>query len=98
MQQQSIGFAQTVVEHYTVKFRSLTDNEIARYVAKEQPLHCAGSFMREGLGISLFEALGTSKKRPNHFDGTTSDSTVSYFKNAEYSSPLMLTHLNLHIS
>jgi len=57
VQQQSTGFAQTVVEHYTVKFRSLTDNEIARYVAKEQPLHCAGSFMCEGLGISLFEAM-----------------------------------------
>ena len=57
VQQQSTGFEQTVVEHYTVKFRSLTDNEIARYVAKEQPLHCAGSFMCEGLGISLFEAM-----------------------------------------
>jgi MAF protein len=57
VQQQSTGFEQTVVEHYTVKFRNLTDNEIARYVAKEQPLHCAGSFMCEGLGISLFEAM-----------------------------------------
>ena len=57
VQQQSTGFEQTVVEHYTVKFRSLTDNEIARHVAKEQPLHCAGSFMCEGLGISLFEAM-----------------------------------------
>lgn len=57
VQQQSTGFAQTVVEHYTVKFRSLTHNEIARYVALEQPLQCAGSFKCEGLGISLFEAM-----------------------------------------
>lgn len=57
VQQQSTGFAQTVVEHYTVKFRSLNHNEIARYVALEQPLQCAGSFKCEGLGISLFEAM-----------------------------------------
>jgi len=30
---------------------------MARYVAIEQPLDCAGSFKCEGLGISLFEAI-----------------------------------------
>ena len=57
VQQQSTGFVQTIVEHYTVKFRNLTDDEIARYGALEQPLQCAGSFKCEGLGISLFEAM-----------------------------------------
>ena len=33
------------------------EDEIARYVAAEQPLDCAGSFKCEGLGISLFEAI-----------------------------------------
>ncbi|EEY44515.1 nucleotide-binding protein implicated in inhibition of septum formation [Vibrio mimicus VM223] len=28
-----------------------------RYVEAEQPLHCAGSFKSEGLGIALFERL-----------------------------------------
>ena len=31
--------------------------EIRRYVAKEQPLDCAGSAKSEGLGIALLEAL-----------------------------------------
>ena len=40
-----------------VRFRTLTEAEIRRYVAKEQPLDCAGSAKSEGLGISLLEAL-----------------------------------------
>ena len=40
-----------------VLFRALDHAEIARYVAAEQPLDCAGSFKAEGLGISLFEAI-----------------------------------------
>jgi len=44
----------------TVRFRTLTDTEIARYVDAEQPYDCAGSFKCEGLGISLFEAIETS--------------------------------------
>ncbi|WMJ68059.1 Maf family nucleotide pyrophosphatase [Stenotrophomonas sp. 24(2023)] len=40
-----------------VRFRVLAPAEIARYVAAEQPLDCAGSFKCEGLGISLFEAI-----------------------------------------
>ena len=40
-----------------VRFRNLSDAEIRRYVAKEQPLDCAGSAKSEGLGISLLEAL-----------------------------------------
>lgn len=39
---------------YSVTFRSLSDDEIQRYIEKEQPLNCAGSFKCEGLGISLF--------------------------------------------
>src|SRR5690606_10067390 len=41
----------------TVRFRALSDGEIARYVAAERPLDCAGSFKSEGLGIALFEAI-----------------------------------------
>jgi septum formation protein len=41
----------------TVRFRTLGQTEIERYVAAEQPLDCAGSFKCEGLGISLFEAI-----------------------------------------
>lgn len=57
VQQKSSGFEQTLVEHYKVKFRKLSLDEIERYVALEQPLHCAGSFKCESLGISLFEQM-----------------------------------------
>jgi septum formation protein len=42
-----------------VRFRTLTDAEIARYVELDKPLDCAGSFRSEGLGIALFEAVET---------------------------------------
>ena len=42
---------------FRVQFRQLDSEEIARYVAREQPLDCAGSFRWERLGISLFERL-----------------------------------------
>ncbi|MCU4412508.1 Maf family nucleotide pyrophosphatase [Acinetobacter sp. WU_MDCI_Axc73] len=51
------GFEKTLVEHYQVKFRELTLGEIERYVRREQPLQCAGSFRCEGLGISLFQSM-----------------------------------------
>lgn len=40
-----------------VRFRELTDAEIARYLDKEDALNCAGSARAEGLGISLLEHL-----------------------------------------
>lgn len=51
------GFEHTLVEHYQVKFRQLTLAEIERYIEIDQPLHCAGSFKCESLGISLFEKM-----------------------------------------
>ncbi len=41
----------------TVRFRELSEAEIARYVELEQPFDCAGGFKAEGLGISLFERI-----------------------------------------
>jgi septum formation protein len=40
-----------------VHFRVLPSKEISRYIEREQPLDCAGSFKCEGLGISLFERI-----------------------------------------
>ncbi len=51
------GRRRTHVDHTHVRFRELNAAEIARYVEREQPLDCAGSFKCEGLGISLFEAI-----------------------------------------
>jgi septum formation protein len=40
-----------------VTFRTLDDAAIARYVALETPLDCAGGFKSEGLGITLCESI-----------------------------------------
>ena len=40
-----------------VTFRPLTEPEVERYLLRETPYDCAGSFKAEGLGISLFEAV-----------------------------------------
>ena len=49
--------AQAVVEPFRVHFRSLSRAQIERYLDREQPYGCAGSFKSEGLGISLFSRL-----------------------------------------
>jgi septum formation protein len=43
-----------------VKFRELDQATIERYIAKEQPLDCAGGFKSEGLGITLCESIDSS--------------------------------------
>jgi septum formation protein len=40
-----------------VVFRTLKPEEIDRYLEREQPYDCAGSFKAEGLGIALFKAI-----------------------------------------
>jgi len=40
-----------------VAFRRLDEGTIARYVAREAPLDCAGGFKSEGLGIALCESI-----------------------------------------
>jgi septum formation protein len=40
-----------------VRFRSLSDSEIERYLDREDALSCAGSAKSEGLGISLLDYM-----------------------------------------
>lgn len=47
--------ALTIPTH--VIFRHLSDEEINRYIRRDNPLDCAGSFKMESLGISLFERI-----------------------------------------
>lgn len=57
-----LGPERTVREHtetVTVSVRTLTPEEIERYVRLDQPLDCAGSFKVEALGISLFSAVNS---------------------------------------
>ncbi len=61
------GAVQSRVEPFEVHFRTLSEEEIAAYLSREQPWNCAGSFKSEGLGISLFDKL--SGRDPNTLVG-----------------------------
>ena len=56
---ESGGFQSKVVET-KVRFRSLKQWEIERYVETEDVLGCAGSAKSEGLGIALLESISGS--------------------------------------
>jgi septum formation protein len=51
------GIRMVHIDTTTVFFRTLTGQEIERYVERERPFDCAGGFRAEGLGISLFESI-----------------------------------------
>ena len=51
------GIRMVHIDTTTVFFRSLTEQEIERYVEVERPFDCAGGFRAEGLGIALFESI-----------------------------------------
>ena len=42
-----------------VRFRKLTDTEIKRYLDREQPFDCSGSFKSEGAGITLVHRISS---------------------------------------
>ncbi|MFN9719208.1 MAG: Maf family protein [Planctomycetota bacterium] len=44
----------------TLRMRALSLSEIHRYVDRDQPFDCAGSYQIESLGISLFDAIETT--------------------------------------
>jgi len=48
------------VDTTRVGFRTLDDATIARYVAAESPLDCAGGFKSEGLGIALCQSIDST--------------------------------------
>ena len=51
------GRSQAALDHTRVVFRELADTEIDRYLEREHPLDCAGSFKSEAAGITLFERI-----------------------------------------
>lgn len=55
--QSDSGSNESHLDITTVHFRKLSAEEIARYVARERPVNCAGGFKAEGLGITLFERI-----------------------------------------
>lgn len=53
----SPGHETSAMDTTRVAFRRLDEGEIERYLAREKPYDCAGSFKSEGLGISLLERI-----------------------------------------
>ena len=51
----SSGAMQSLVEPFTVHFRTLSDETIENYLQKERPYNCAGSVRSEALGVALIE-------------------------------------------
>lgn len=51
------GDGSSHVDLTTVHFRPLSEAEIRRYLAREEPYDCAGSFKAEGLGVVLMDRL-----------------------------------------
>ena len=51
------GLNRSALDHTRVVFRELTNAEIDRYLERERPLDCAGSFKSEAAGIGLFERI-----------------------------------------
>jgi len=51
------GKVLTAMDETVATLRDLSDAEIDRYIKAENPMDCAGSFMVEKLGISLFERV-----------------------------------------
>lgn len=73
------GNTQARVIPFMVAFRNLSDDEIERYLAKEQPYNCAGSAKSEGLGIALIERM--TGDDPNALVGLPLIALVDMLKN-----------------
>lgn len=73
------GTMQMDLAETQVSFRQLSDDEIERYLVKEQPYHCAGSAKSEGLGIALISRIEGDD--PNALIGLPLISLVTMLKN-----------------
>ncbi len=68
-----------------VRFRALSNDEIERYVARERPLDCAGSFKAEGLGIALFDEI--DNRDPTALIGLPLIATARLLREAGFAVP-----------
>jgi septum formation protein len=51
------GSVSTHLDTHLMTMRALDEEELARYVTRDQPLDCAGSYKIEAGGIALFERI-----------------------------------------
>jgi septum formation protein len=79
------GSSLAAIDTTTVHFRTLGEDEIARYVDAERPYDCAGSFKAEGLGIVLFDAIAS--RDPTALVGLPLIATAGLLRDAGFSLP-----------
>lgn len=79
------GIARVATDVTVVRFRRLHRDEVARYVDRERPLDCAGSFKSEGLGIALFDAIET--RDPTALVGLPLIATAGLLREAGFALP-----------
>lgn len=51
------GLRREALDVHHLRLRTLDDGQIARYVAADRPLDCAGAYKIEGPGIALFDRV-----------------------------------------
>lgn len=76
------GKVQNRLVPFTVSFRNLSDEQIERYLTKEQPYNCAGSAKSEGLGIALIARM--SGDDPNALVGLPLIALIDMLQNEGY--------------
>jgi septum formation protein len=59
VQSHHIQFREQHTDSTRVRFRTLEQEEIERYLQKEKPFDCAGAFKAESLGVVLFESISS---------------------------------------
>jgi septum formation protein len=79
------GKSQSTLSANTVTFRDYSDDEIERYLQREEPYDCAGSAKSEGLGIALIARLQGDD--PNALIGLPLIELVSMLKQEGISVP-----------
>lgn len=79
------GFVRHAHSLTRVRVRSLTDEEIRRYVAAEPAVDCAGGFRCEALGISLFARIVS--RDPTALEGLPLIATARLLRAAAFRVP-----------
>jgi septum formation protein len=79
------GLELSHVDITAVRVRPLSEPEIDRYIAREQPFDCAGGFKAEALGITLFDRIDSED--PTGLIGTPLIWLAGALRAAGYAAP-----------
>lgn len=79
----SAKFEKYQLSKVAVKFKDLTDQQIENYLLIDKPYDCAGSFMVESLGVSLFDYVKSDD--PTSLQGLPLISVCELLSDAEVS-------------